>query len=68
MQLSIKLVTRPYPGLWPRVLVTIIVIVIVAAAGWAWCGPSGVIAVLAGSGALVQLAPRPAARAVEWFQ
>jgi hypothetical protein len=47
---------------WPRVLVTIIVIVIVAAAGWAWHGPSGVITVLAGSGALARLAPRQAPR------
>jgi hypothetical protein len=61
MQLSIKLVTRPRPGVWPRVLVTIVIIVIVAAAGWACYGPSGVIAVLAGGGALAQLAPRPAA-------
>jgi hypothetical protein len=69
MQLSIRLVTRPYPGLWPHVLVTIIVIVIVAAAGWAWHGPPGAIAVLAGSGALAQLAPRPAAaRIVGRFQ
>lgn len=60
MNLSIRLVTSPRPGVWPRVLVTVIVIVIVAAAGWAWHGPSGVIAVLAGSGALARLAPRPA--------
>jgi hypothetical protein len=58
MHLSIKLVTRPRPGVWPRFLVTVIVIVIVAAAGWAWQGPAGVIAVLAGSGALARLAPR----------
>lgn len=62
MNLSIRLVTRPRPGVWPRVLVTIIVIVIVAAAGWAWHGASGVIAVLAGSGALARLAPRQAPR------
>jgi hypothetical protein len=42
-------------------LVTIVIIVIVAAAGWACYGPSGVIAVLAGGGALAQLAPFPAA-------
>ena len=60
MQLSIRLVTRPRPGVWPAVLVTIIIVVIVAAAGWAWDGPSGVIAVLAASGALARLAPRPA--------
>jgi hypothetical protein len=69
MQLSIRLVTRPHPGLWPRVLVTIIVIIILTAAGWAWHGPSGAIAVLAGSGTLAQLAPRQvAARAVGRFQ
>lgn len=61
MQLSLRVVTRPASGDWPRVLVTVIVIVIVAAAGWAWLGPSGVIAVLAGSGALARLAPREAA-------
>jgi hypothetical protein len=35
-------------------------VIIVAAAGWAACGPSGVIAVLAASGALTRLAPRQA--------
>jgi hypothetical protein len=58
MQLSLRIVTRPHPGVWPRVLVTIVIVVIVAAAGWAWYGASGVIAVLAGSGALAHLAPR----------
>jgi hypothetical protein len=58
MQLSLRIVTRPHAGVWPRVLVMIIILVIVAAAGWAWYGASGVIAVLAGSGALAQLAPR----------
>jgi hypothetical protein len=38
--------------------VTIVIIVIVAAACWAWAGPSGVVAVLAGSGALAHLAQR----------
>jgi hypothetical protein len=57
MQLSVKLATRPHPGVWPRVLVTIIIVIIVAAAGWAWYGPSGVIATLAASVALAQLAP-----------
>lgn len=61
MQLSVRLVTRPRAGVWQRVLVTIIILVIVTVAGWAWQGPAGVIAVLAGSGALAQLAPRPAA-------
>lgn len=61
MQFSVKVVTRPPSGAWPRVLVTVIVIVIVAAAAWAWHGPAGVIAVLAGSGTLARLAPRPAA-------
>lgn len=51
MQLSIRLVTRPRPGVWPRVLVKIVVIVIVAVAGWAAYGPSGVLVALAGSGA-----------------
>jgi polyferredoxin len=60
MQLSIRLATRPHPGVWPRVLVTIVIVVIVAAAGWAWYGPSGVIAVLAASGALAHLAPHQA--------
>ena len=60
MQLSVRLSTRPNPGVWPRVVVTIIVVIIVAAAGWAACGPSGVIAVLAASGALTRLAPRQA--------
>lgn len=61
MQLSIRVVTRPRPGVWPRVLVTIVIIVIVAIAGWAAYGPSGVVAVLAGSGALTRLnAIRPA--------
>jgi hypothetical protein len=60
MQLSVRLVTRPHAGVWPRVLVTIVIIVIVAAACWAWAGPSGVVAVLAGSGALAHLAQRPA--------
>jgi hypothetical protein len=59
MQLSVRLVTRSRPGVWPRVLVTIVIIVIVAAACWAWAGPSGVVAVLAGSGALAHLAQRP---------
>jgi hypothetical protein len=58
VQLSVKLSTRPHPGDWPRVLVTIVIVVIVAAAGWACYGPSGVIAVLAASGALAHLAPR----------
>jgi hypothetical protein len=57
MQLSIRLVTRPRPGVWPRVAVTVVIIVIVAIAGWAAYGPSGAIAVLAGSGALAQLTP-----------
>jgi hypothetical protein len=60
MQLSVRLSTRPHPGVWPRVLVTIVIVVIVAAAGWAWYGPSGVIAGLAASGALAHLTPRPA--------
>lgn len=55
--MSIRLVTRPRPRVWPRVVVTIVIIVIVAIAGWAAYGPSGVIAVLAGSGALAQLIP-----------
>ena len=58
MQLSVRLVTRPRPGVWPRVLVTIIVIVIVTVAGWAAYGPSGVLVGLAGSGAFACLAPR----------
>jgi hypothetical protein len=37
--------------------VTVVIIVIVAIAGWAAYGPSGAIAVLAGSGALAQLTP-----------
>ena len=36
MQFSLRVVTQPHPGVWPRVLVTIIIIVILAAAGWAW--------------------------------
>jgi hypothetical protein len=60
MQLSVRLSTRPDPGVWPRVLVTIVIVVIVAAAGWAWYGPTGVIAVLSASGALAHLAPRQA--------
>lgn len=60
MQLSVRLSTRPHSGAWPRVLVTIVIVVIVTAAGWAACGPSGVIAVLAASGALAHLAPRQA--------
>jgi hypothetical protein len=61
MQLSIRLVTRPRPGYWPRVLVTILVIVIVSAAGWAWNGPAGIIvAALACGGALAPLAQRTA--------
>ena len=61
MNLSVRLVTSPRTGAWPRVVLTIIVIVILAAAGWAWHGPSGVIAVLAGSGVLTQVTPRPEA-------
>lgn len=57
MQLSIRLVTRPRPGVWPRVLVTIVVIVIVAVAGWAAYGPSGVMVALASGGSLACLTP-----------
>ena len=57
MQLSIRVVTGSRPRVWPRVVVTIVIIVIVAIAGWAAYGPSGVIAVLAASGALAQLGP-----------
>ena len=60
MQFSLRVVTQPHPGVWPRVLVTIIIIVILAAAGWAWYGPPGVILALTG-GALAPLAPRRAA-------
>lgn len=56
MQFSLRLVTHPHPGVWPRALVTIIIIVILAAAGWAWYGPPGVIVALTGGGALAQLA------------
>jgi hypothetical protein len=58
VQLSVRLITRPRPGVWPRVLVTIVVIVIVTVAGWAAYGPSGVLVTLAGGGALAYLAPR----------
>jgi len=61
LKLSIRVVTRPQTGVWPRVLVTIVIVIVVAAAGWACYGPSAVIAVLAGSGALANLAPRQAA-------
>jgi hypothetical protein len=57
VQLSIRLVTRPRPGVWPRVLVTIVVIVIVAVAGRAAYGPSGVLMAIAGCGALACLPP-----------
>lgn len=60
MQLSVRLSTLPHSGVWPRVLVTIVIVLIVTVAGWAACGPSGVIAVLAASGALAHLAPRQA--------
>jgi hypothetical protein len=55
VQLSVRLVTRPGPGIWPRILVTVVVIVIVAAAAWAGYGPPGVIALFAGGGVLAQL-------------
>jgi hypothetical protein len=61
VQFSLRVVTQPHPGVWPRVLVTIIIIVILAAAGWAWYGPPGVILALTGGGALAPLAPRRAA-------
>jgi polyferredoxin len=57
VQFSLRVVTHPDPGVWPRVLVTIIIIVILAVAGWAWYGPPGVIVALTGGGALTQLAP-----------
>jgi hypothetical protein len=60
MQLSVRLSMRPAPGVWPRVLVTIVIVIIMAVAGWAWYGPAGVIAVLSASGALAHLAPRQA--------
>jgi hypothetical protein len=60
MQFSLRLVTHPDPGVWPRVVVTIIIIVILAAAGWAWYGPPGVIVALTSGGALTRLAPRGA--------
>jgi hypothetical protein len=60
VQFSLRVVTYPHPGVWPRILVTIIIIVILAAAGWAWYGPPGVIVALTGGGALAQLAPRQA--------
>lgn len=58
MQLSVRIITRPGRGIWPRALVMIIILIIVTAAGWALDGPSGVIAVLAGSGAFAHLSPR----------
>ena len=60
MQLSVRLSMRPAPGVWPRLLVTIVIVIIMAVAGWAWYGPPGVIAVLSASGALAHLAPRQA--------
>ncbi len=63
MELSLRLVTRPVPGITPKVILIIIIIVTILAAWSAGQEPVTVISLIAGAGlAGAQAAPVPGKR------